>query len=317
MTAQHITAIIQAAEPPKRRLTAVSVAALLARDIKPREMLLSPVVPEKGLAMVYAKRGVGKTFVALGIAFAVATGSTFLRWRAARPRRTLFIDGEMPLRTLQERLASIALGSEGELPSPDYLQIIAADDQEFGIPDLSTREGQDAIEEHLADGYDLVVVDNLSTLCRGGKENEGESWLPVQEWALQLRRRGISVVFVHHAGKAGAQRGTSRREDVLDTVIVLRQPDNYTPDQGARFEIHLEKARGVHGEEAKPFEAQLEIRNDAAMWTTSDLADVQLRMIAELTKDGLSVREIADETGIPRSTVSRMQTKARQLGLVP
>jgi putative DNA primase/helicase len=89
-------------------------------------------------------------------------------------------------------------------------------------------------------------------LCRGGKENESESWAPIQEWILSLRRRGISVLFVHHAGKGGAQRGTSKREDVLDTVIVLRHPDNYSPSDGARFEVHLDKARGVYGEQAQP-----------------------------------------------------------------
>lgn len=243
MTVQQVVATIQAAEPPKRRLNSVSLSALLARDIKPREMIVSPILPEKGLGMVYAKRGVGKTFVALGIAFAAASGSAFLRWRAERPRRTLLIDGEMPLRTLQERLASIALGSEGDLPGDDYLQIIAADDQELGIPDLSTEDGQAAIEEHLADGFDLLILDNISTLCRTGKENEGDSWLPVQEWALQLRRRGISVLFVHHAGKGGAQRGTSRREDVLDTVIVLRQREDYTPDQGLAQTDYQDSAR--------------------------------------------------------------------------
>jgi len=37
----------------------------------------------------------------------------------------------------------------------------------------------------------------------------------VQGWLLVLRRRGISVMVIHHAGKSGLQRGTSRREDVL------------------------------------------------------------------------------------------------------
>jgi hypothetical protein len=28
--------------------------------------------------------------------------------------------------------------------------------------------------------------------------------------------------------------------------------------QGARFEVHIEKARGIHGEHVKPFEARLD-----------------------------------------------------------
>ena len=44
---------------------------------------------------------------------------------------------------------------------------------------------------------------------------------------------------------------------MLDTVIGLRKPPDYQADQGARFEIHFEKARGFYGPEAEPFEARL------------------------------------------------------------
>jgi hypothetical protein len=45
--------------------------------------------------MLYASRGARKTHVALGIAYAVATGSAFLKWWAPRARRVLPVDGEM------------------------------------------------------------------------------------------------------------------------------------------------------------------------------------------------------------------------------
>ena len=47
-------------------------------------------------------------------------------------------------------------------------------------------------------GAELLILDNLSALCRSGKDNEGESWLPVQEWLLRLRQRGITALLVHH-----------------------------------------------------------------------------------------------------------------------
>jgi putative DNA primase/helicase len=79
---------------------------------------------------------------------------------------------------------------------------------------------------------ELVILDNLSTLTTG-RENEAESWLPVQQWALSLRRRGISVLLDHHAGRNGEQREASKREDVLDTMLTLRHPADYlTSDFG-------------------------------------------------------------------------------------
>jgi putative DNA primase/helicase len=154
---------------------------------------------------------------------------------------------------------------------------------------------------------DLLIIDNLSSLTAVIRDNDAESWGPIQEWLLRLRRRGLSVLIVHHAGKGGQQRGTSRREDVLDTSISLRRPTDYSPTEGARFEVHLEKARGVHGDAAKPFEAKLEVRGGAAVWTTRELEDANRARVQALLDDGLTVREIADETGIPNSSVHRIK----------
>ena len=151
------------------------------------------------------------------------------------------------------------------------------------------------------------MLDNLSSLTAVIRDNDAESWRPVQGWLLELRRRGISVLIVHHAGKGGQQRGTSRREDVLDTSISLRRPSDYSPTEGARFEVHLEKARGVYGQDARPFEAKLEIRDGAAIWTTRELEDANRARVQALLDDGLTLREIADETGIPKSTVGRIK----------
>jgi putative DNA primase/helicase len=162
----------------------------------------------------------------------------------------------------------------------------------------------------------LIVLDNLSSLCRSGRENEAESWLPVQDWALRQRRSGRSIVFVHHAGKGGAQRGTSRREDVLDTVISLRRPADYTPDQGARFEVHFEKARGLAGADAMPFEASCELRDGQTLWTTRTLADAEFARVVDLKQDGLSVRDIAAETGLSKSRVDRLVQRAKAEGKI-
>lgn len=111
------------------------------------------------------------------------------------------------------------------------LVFLTPDLQEFGMPDLATNRGQKLIEKYITDEVDLIIVDNLSCLVRSGKENDGESWLPIQEWALKLRAKGKSVLFIHHSNKNGGQRGTSRKEDVIDNVVCLKHPINYTSDR--------------------------------------------------------------------------------------
>jgi putative DNA primase/helicase len=270
-------------------------------------MLLDPILPEKGLAMLYAARGTGKTHVALGIVFAVATGTKFLKWNASRPRRVLLIDGEMPAIALQERLASIVAASPNIEFDPFNIKILSGDLIEAGgIGNLASTEVQAELDQWL-EGIDLLVLDNLSSLTAVIRDNDPESWGPIQEWLLKLRRRGTSVLIVHHAGKGGQQRGTSRREDVLDTSISLRHSADYSPVEGAKFEVHLEKARGVHGDAAKPFEAKLETKDGVATWTTRELEDANRARVEALLDDGLSVRDIADETGISKSTVARIK----------
>ena len=297
-----------------RHLRSFGLAEFLAMEIPPRGMVMDPIIPTQGIAMIYSKRGVGKTFVSLGIAFAAAVGGKFLRWNAPKPSRVLYVDGEMPGRALQERLAYLVEANDAPL-SADMLRLIPQDLNPEGIPDLAGEEGRAAIEAEIAKGCDLLILDNLSTLCPSVKENDADSWGPVQGWLLSLRRRGVSVLLIHHAGKAGSQRGTSRREDVLDTVIALRHPDDYRADEGARFEVHLEKARSVIGEAAKSFEARYEVSSGAASWTMRDLEDATLARILGLDADGLSLREITEETGISKSRVQRMLAQHKNKGL--
>ena len=289
------------------RLKPLTLSELFDLEIKEREMLLSPILPEKGLVMVYAYRGVGKTHVALGIGYAVASGGSFLKWTAPRARRVLLVDGEMPATSLRDRLLSIVAAAKKEA-EPDAMRVIAGDlIDEGGVGNLADPAVQGELDKYL-DGIELLILDNLSSLTAVIRDNDQESWTTIQQWLLRLRRRGISVLLVHHAGKAGEQRGTSRREDVLDTSISLRRPGDYVSSEGARFEVHIEKGRGITGDAAKPFEARLTADPEGQpIWAISEIADVQKVRVEALLADGLSVRDVAEETGIPKSTVHRIK----------
>ena len=305
-------------ERPVAALKSIGFDDFLAIDMPPREMLLDPIVPERSLAMVYAPRGIGKTLLALSMGLAVASGSRLLRWRAPRKRRVLYVDGEMPLVSLQERLRAISIGLGAVIPN-DGFRILAADSTENGLS-IGSEEGQQALDPLLRD-VDLVIFDNLSTLCTNGSESASDAWVPMQNWLLKLRRQGIAVLLVHHAGTNGRQRGTSRREDALDTVIALRRPEDYAPEQGARFEVHFEKLRNrVDGDAAAPFEAKLEFfGGDGSVgvrWSAHDQRPPTFKRAAELFREGFTVREVAATLHISKSEAGRIRLRATDEGLL-
>ena len=296
------------------KISTVGISAFLRMEFPPRKNLLDPWLPTQGICMVYGERGIGKTYVAIGIAIAVASGGRFLKWDASEPKGVLLVDGEMPAVVLQERLAETIASMDDEPIKP--LNIITPDLQDLWMLNLSTTEGQAEIEPHLKN-ISLVIVDTISTLCGNGRENDAESWEPIQEWALKLRTMGISVLFMHHAGKGGLQRGTSKREDVLDTVIKLKHPTDYTPEDGAYFEVHFEKARGIYGDDVKPFEAKLTTgEGSKKVWTMKDLEESLIERVAKLLNDEVPQKEIPEKLGKSKGYISKLKTKAKNKGLL-
>jgi putative DNA primase/helicase len=117
-------------------LRALTGAELLKLDLPPRELLLSPWLPAKGLSMLHAERGIGKTWVALNVAHALNTAGKFLNWNALKRRRVVYLDGEMPTNVLQQRYAAIVAGSpavvDEKFEDDDLFRLVPADYQPDG-----------------------------------------------------------------------------------------------------------------------------------------------------------------------------------------
>ncbi len=280
----------------------LSLAAFVAYDFPPRETLLAPWLQSSSINMLTAYRGTGKTWVALSIALAVASGGRFLTFNAPAAKRVLYIDGEMAGVELQERAVQL-LKSMPEI-APENFMVINPDLQERPLPDIATKSGQLELVRWTANA-DLIVVDNLSSLARTGIENDAESWGPVADWALSMRREGRAVLFVHHAGKSGKQRGTSKREDVLDTSIVLNPQSDAT--RGASFDWEWTKARGLHGADVQPLRAELITSSSGDLtWSRSSRGGEKLAQVQLLKSRGMKVRQVADQLGMSRSAAGRL-----------
>jgi AAA domain len=95
---------------PPAELIISDLAEYLATTFPPREVLLSlwenptPILTRQSLNQIFAWRGTGKSLLAAATAISLASGTELLAWKATRPARVLYVDGEMPDEQVQLRL---------------------------------------------------------------------------------------------------------------------------------------------------------------------------------------------------------------------
>jgi putative DNA primase/helicase len=286
---------------------ALTMGEVMALKLKPREFLMEPWLTTSSLVMTHAQRGTAKTRLMMSVAHAVATGSPLLNWKPRRPARVVYFDGELPATLIQQRLKLLQ-------PETDNLRIVSRDillhSTGITLPDLATEEGRDFFDQIIVrEKAELIIFDSLSTLVRSGVENDAESWAPIQDWAMEHRFRGRSIIFVHHQGKNGSPRGSSKREDVLDTVIAMRGRSDLSNDNDEVFELQFTKAREFFGADKRPLLLRHSTANGIADWSYEVKRNENEDLIIKLHNEGLSQREIAKKINCHQSHVSRVLTK--------
>jgi len=140
----------------------------------------------------------------------------------------------------------------------------------------------------------------------GIDENDAQSWSPVQQWLLTLRKKGLSVLLIHHDNKSGGQRGTSGKEDILDTVIHLQKLKDATCS-GAAFSTRFTKNRGFcPSPELAPSIKLVNANGGKQEWRCIVTNEEEKKKIAlEMHQAGKSCRDIEKHLGVGKSTVSR------------
>ena len=226
----------------------MSQAELACADIQAREFLIAKWLPMDSYGMVYAARGVGKSWFCMALAVAIAEGKKrFLPWDLNGQHNVLYIDGEMTTADLKERFSELCR-------APLHNLFIMPSEKLFrdGVPIcLDEREEQKQFEEMLEEFStagnrpQVLIFDNLSTLRRGVSENDNDETRFLNDWFIRLRSFGYTVIIVHHAGKSGQQRGASILEVPMDYVIKLSRSDKTKTvrNDGAVFDLELDKVR--------------------------------------------------------------------------
>lgn len=296
----------------------VGFESLLKRECPPVEYAIEPLLSSRGTGEIFAWRGTGKSFITTQMAIDIATGREMMfgghegaggHWPISRPYRCLYVYGEMDDSEIQERSIALASMSGGNRPTDEQLGTMCKDYQKNWRPKISTDRDRRFIEDRVFTyGYEGLILDNISTLWPTSQENQSDRSAILADWFTDLNQRGVWVIFLHHAGKSGEQRGDSEKEDMLSFVLKLRRPANYKTDEQLRVEVHIEKVRHKSRKPAMlmPFEIQLtKNQYGGPEWITRPAKKAQFAAAFQMFRDGMPTMHAAQEVGVSKATIYR------------
>src|SRR5262245_21447876 len=301
-------------EPEKSWADALNESVITSVELRnlalsPRKKLLDDWFCEGDLGFIFASRGVGKTWLALAIAQTLSIAGKLGDWKAHERVNVLYVDGEMPPDLMRDR-------SEGLQNRNEQLEFLNHEilfERTGRVLNIANQEVQQALTARcIATGVKVLILDNLSTLASGMKENEADSWEQVNAWLLDLRRRKIAVVIVHHAGRSGEMRGTSKREDNVFWIIALDDAKKDAEDtRGARFVSRFTKPSRNTQEDVPAFEWHFVTDTATGKVNISHRLARTMDVFLGLIEDGITeCSEIAKEMKTSKASVSRMAKEA-------
>src|SRR5262249_21762965 len=138
------------------------------------------------------------------------------------------------------------------------------------LPNLEEEEGRKFLDEIIErERSEVMILDSQSTLMRSGVENDPERWAPIQDWLMQHRFKGRSSILIDHEGhSAPHSRGTSKREDTMDTILRLKElTDQGGDDEHSSYELSFPKSREFHGPAKAPLILRLSTASGTAEWS--------------------------------------------------
>lgn len=266
---------------------------LLTEPFPKREYLLEPLMKQNESMMIWAAPGVGKTMFTLTLAIAIAGGGSVIGWSAPKPYKVLLIDGEMPIQDLQERM-NLLIRSVDNLNTEaanQNLTILSRHAQQPDTPftDFSKEESwRKCLAWIIEQEFDLVILDNLSTLAYIEDENSASAVTVIVKFLQAIKQADIGCIVVHHSNKGGsAFRGSSNLATTFEVIMgLMPKEDLMAEQQGASFETVLTKFRGKKDPTLTTREVKLVETDGKPEWTYQVSQDETLEAIACVIRSG-------------------------------
>ncbi len=175
------------------------------------DYLVENLIEKGDQVLLYGQPKVGKTFLAIQLACALATGKRFLKWEVKQKRKVLYVNFEMGERVFAERISKFLEQPGTDLGEEDLVRHFdsqIADSLTFTVSprrmDLCAQQQELAklIAEH---SPDFIIFDTLAKLHSADeRENNAISGVltEVRDVCENKEGEAIAHLIVHHARKA-------------------------------------------------------------------------------------------------------------------
>ena len=246
-------------------------------EYKKPEFLLEPLYTAQSTNQIFGPPESGKSIVAQSQMLAIASGNDWLDYKCIKSMPTLYVEGELPGFELRDRRDTMLndYWEKNKSFKPEWSFTLCRDDLEMaglkygfepiGVSRLSAadqidygRKGRDLIWDTVerikkitAQDQVFLTLDNISALA-DIDENRASDWTPILQWTNTLKARGIPNLHVHHANKVGSSSGSSAKERMLDTQIMVEKLEEKNRfimpgKKNVQARISFKKARNFGG----------------------------------------------------------------------
>ncbi|UDQ97775.1 AAA family ATPase [Lentisphaerota bacterium WC36G] len=287
-------------------------------DLNAMQYIIKPVIPEGSINLLYSQTGIGKTWVALSIAYAVsASKPPFEYWKLGdiKDVSVLYVDSELGRDAMLRRLQLMEKIYNVKLQDNKNFHCISLLGSDMNLTD---EDNQSIIEKNILainkgkpknKHVKLIFLDNLTTLTEFNDSQK--SWRELFAWLKEFRDEGMSFFLVHHSNKAGKERGSSVKSATVDNVIAITKLDDYGPHEIA-LKVNIEKGRTIFGSDKDPFSVVLTPPDAKKGWRSvaKQLSEQEKDdIVTERHKQGVKIDLVAKELGITRDAINKRRKK--------
>jgi DNA primase len=184
----------------------VSAKDIEKMNIPPHPWLIENVIYSEGFCFIYGAEGTGKSYLALSIAKAIATGLPWLDKFPSTKGNVLFLDKENPTSLTQRRIAGLGINQDNIywLEYPEKFQLTDYD----GNASPFALELSQIVKER---DINLIIIDSFVDLVTGNENSSADT----QAFFNAIRELFPNIAYLplHHENKPsqGVARSDSQR----------------------------------------------------------------------------------------------------------